>query len=158
MQLTPVLDRPATGRTAEATADTGCSAAPVPEGLGRRRPAQLLVAADGSATSTRQLVWALQEAARREAVVLAVAVLAADATEEHRTAAQTLLDAQVLHAVGQTGVHGRTRTALLDPAVFEALTVTAGGADLVVVRPHRTTVLRPAVPRPPARRPLARCA
>ena len=116
---------------------------------------RLLVAVDGSAGSTRQLIWALQEAARREATVLAVAVLASDAFEDERTATQVLVEAQVQHAIGETGVHGRSRTALLDPPGFEALARHARGGDLVVVRPPRTTSVRPSVP-PRLRRPLGR--
>lgn len=158
MRPTAALAWPTPGKPAEAATGTAGSTVPAPEFLGRRPSAQLLVAADGSAATTRQLVWALQEAARREAIVLAVALLDADATEEDCATTRTLLDAQLLHAVAQTGVHGRARTALLDPAVFEALTGAADGGDLVLVRPHRKTVLRPAVPRPPLRRPLVRCA
>lgn len=125
--------------------------------IGTRESARLLVALDGSAASTRQLVWALQEAARREATVLAVALVHDDADDAAWTAARTLLDAQLRHAIGETGVHDRARAALLDEAVYEALTRTAGGADLVMVGPHRKTV-RPAPRRPPVRRPLVRCA
>lgn len=126
--------------------------------IGTRESARLLVSVDGSAASTRQLVWALQEAARRDATVLAVALVDADADGDACTAVRTLLDAQLLHAVRQTGVHDRARAALLDSAVYDALTGTTGGADLVMVGPHRKTVLRPAARRPPVRRPLVRCA
>ena len=115
------------------------------------------MAVDGSASSTRQLTWALQEAARRDAVVLAVAVVDADANEGARAATRTLMEAEVRHVAAQMGVHGRARTALLDPVVYDALTAATDGGDLVVIRPHRKTVLRPAVPRPLARRPLTRC-
>jgi hypothetical protein len=149
MELSSVLERPA---SAAPPARGGTGGDPI----GRRVPARLLVVVDGSASSTRQLVWALQEAARREAFVLAVAVLDAGADDDVRAATAALVDAQLLHAVGQTGVHGRARAALLDPAVVEALTGAAGGTELVVVHPHRTTVLRPAVPRQLARRTLVR--
>lgn len=151
-------------RAAPAPADTAGNAAShsaEPDdfpGIGRRRePARLLVVVDGSASSTHQLTWALQEAGRREAVVLAVAVVDADADEATRTVTRTLMEAEVRHAVGRTGVHGRASTALLEPPVYEALTAATAGGDLVVIRPHRKTVLRPAVPRPPVRRPLTRC-
>jgi nucleotide-binding universal stress UspA family protein len=162
MPPTAVLDRP----TDQATATPGAgpealapALTPAPESIGGRRgPARLLVAVDGSASSTRQLIWALQEAARREALVLAVAVVDTDADTDTRTATHILLDAELQHAIGQTGVHGRSHTTLVDPLLYEALTGAAGGAggaDLVVVRPHHKTVLRPALPRPAARRPLA---
>jgi hypothetical protein len=65
------------------------------------------------------------------------------------------VEAQVLRAIAETGVHGRARTSVLERPVFDALTAAAHGADLVVVEPERKTLLRPAHPRPPARR-LAR--
>jgi Universal stress protein family len=145
MQHSSLLDRPA-----------GPDPSSSEPGRATRGPARLLVSVDGSASSTRQLVWALQEAARRQATVLAVAVLDAGADDATRAATRILLEAQLRHATGQTGVHGRAQTALLDPAVYQALTGTAGGADLVVVGPHRTAVLRPATRRPPVRRPLVR--
>jgi hypothetical protein len=123
----------------------------------RERP-RLLVTPDGSTGSTRLLVWSLQEAARRDATVLAVAVVDDAADAAQRAAARTLLEAQLLHAIGESGVRGRADTALLDRSVYDALAGTACGADLVLVRPHGATVLRPAVPRPPTRRPLIRCA
>ncbi|MGY1811535.1 universal stress protein [Blastococcus sp. SYSU D00820] len=115
-----------------------------------RRAPWLLVEVDGSPESQRSLVWALREAARREATVVAVTVL-----DEDRPVAPDLVDAQVLRAIAETGVHGRIRTAVLDRAVHEALTGAARGADLVVVGPSSKALLRPAVPRTPVRR-LAR--
>ena len=103
---------------------------------------------DGSVGSHRRLVWALQEAARREATVLAVVVLDADADEDRRVVARALLHAQLRTAVEATGVRGRGETALLEPSVFRALTAAARGTDFVVVGPHGKTMLRPAVPRP----------
>jgi nucleotide-binding universal stress UspA family protein len=129
-----------------------------------RRPApRLLVEVDGSAAAHGALVWALREAARREGTVVAIAVLDDQdddplGTRSARRDTAALLDrvdAQVLRAIAETGVHGRTRTSVLDRAVFEALTAAAHGADLVVVGPEGKTLLRPAVPRPPGRR-LAR--
>lgn len=109
----------------------------------------LLVVADGSTESTRLLVWALREAARREATVLAVAVLPDAADEDDRAAARLILAAQVHHAVGEAGVRDVCRTALLDPLVFDALAgAVHRGADLVVVGHHRKAVLRRAVARP----------
>jgi hypothetical protein len=70
-------------------------------------------------------------------------------------AAHDRLEAQVLRAIAETGVHGRARTAVLDRPVYEALTAASRGADLVVVGPQGKSLLRQAVPRPPARR-LAR--
>jgi nucleotide-binding universal stress UspA family protein len=129
-----------------------------------RRPApRLLVEVDGSAAGHGALVWALREAARREGTVVAIAVLddpddvplAARPTRRDATALLERVEAQVLRAIAETGVHGRTRTSVLDRTVFEALYAAAHGADLVVVGPEGKTLLRPAVPRPPGRR-LAR--
>ena len=138
----------------------------LPPLLPRRQNPWLIVEVDGSPDAHHGgLVWALREAARREATVVAVTVLDApdgDPLEgsgrvrvRAQLAAHDRLEAQVLRAIAETGVHGRTRTAVLDRPVFEALTAATRGADLVVVGPHGKTLLRQAVPRPPARR-LAR--
>jgi nucleotide-binding universal stress UspA family protein len=128
----------------------------------RRHNPWLLVEVDSAGTAHGALVWALREAARREATVLAVTVL--DDEPEHplggarpgrtlgQSAALARLEAQVLRAIAETGVHGRTRTAVLERPVLEALTAAASGADLVIVGATGKTVLRPAVARPPFRR------
>jgi nucleotide-binding universal stress UspA family protein len=123
------------------------------------------VEVDGSASSAGALVWALREAARREATVVAVGVL--DAPDDDplggadRSALRAQFDlhdrleAQVLRAIAETGVHGRSHTAVLPRPVFDALAAAARGADLVFVGAGGKTLLRQAVPRPPSRR-LAR--
>jgi nucleotide-binding universal stress UspA family protein len=133
--------------------------------LPRRQAPHLLVEVDGSPAGHGALVWALREAARREGTVIAVCVLddeadallggAGRAPAREQAAALERLDAQVLRAIAETGVQGRARACVLDRTVFEALTAAAHGADLVVVGPGGKTLLRQAVPRPPARR-LAR--
>jgi nucleotide-binding universal stress UspA family protein len=133
--------------------------------LPRRQNPWLVVDVDGTPGSHRALVWALREAARREATVVAVSVVDGDDDDPlgglGRTARRTLdaaqdrLEAQVLRAIAETGVVGRTRTSVLERPVFDALTSAARGADLVVVGAYGKTLLRPAVPRLPARR-LAR--
>jgi nucleotide-binding universal stress UspA family protein len=133
--------------------------------LPRRQNPWLLVEVDETAAAQRALVWALREAARREATVVAVHVLdGADSDPlsggsrsalRAQLAAHDLLEAQVLRAIAESGVQGRTHTAVLARPVFEALTAATRGADLVVVSASGKTLLRPAVPRPPARR-LAR--
>jgi nucleotide-binding universal stress UspA family protein len=133
--------------------------------LTRRQNPWLIVEVDGSPTGHGALVWALREAARREATVVAVHVLddpdgsPLDGTGRvhlrTRTAAHDRLEAHVLRAIAETGVHGRSRTAVLDRPVFEALTAATHGADLVVVGAHGKTLLRQAVPRPQTHR-LAR--
>jgi nucleotide-binding universal stress UspA family protein len=134
--------------------------------LPRRQNPWLVVEVDGSTAGHGALVWALREAARREATVVAVAVLndpAGDPLEgagrslvRAHLAAHERLDAQVLRAIAETGVHGRTQTAVLERPVFEALAAARSGADLVFVGPGGKTLLRQAVPRPPAPRRLAR--
>lgn len=133
--------------------------------LPRRQNPWLLVDVDGSPASHGALVWALQEAARREATVVAVCVVDDDADDglagltragrRAGTLALERLEAQVLRAIAETGVSGRVRTAVLERPVFEALHSATRGADLVVVSGQGKTLLRPAVPRHPARR-LAR--
>lgn len=158
-------------RIAPTASEPPASRAPVeplrlPPLLPRRQNPWLLVEVDGSATSSRSLVWALREAARREATVVAVAVL--DAPEGEHPIAGTdrsalraqlevhdRLEAQVLRAIAETGVHGRSHTAVVPRPVFDALAAAARGADLVFVGAGSKTLLRQALPRPPSRR-LAR--
>ncbi len=133
--------------------------------LPRRQSPWLLVDVDGSPAAHGALVWALREAARREATVVAVWVVDDEGDDAlpgvsrpgRRAGAVALerLEAQVLRAIAETGVSGRVRTAVLERPVFEALTSATRGADLVVVSGRGKTLLRPAVPRQPARR-LAR--
>jgi nucleotide-binding universal stress UspA family protein len=138
----------------------------LPPLLARRQNPWLLVEVDGSAAGHGALVWALREAARREATVVAVGVLHAPDGDPLQGAGRALvwahlaaherLEAQVLRAIAETGVHGRTQTAVLERPVFEALAAARSGADLVYVGARGKTLLRQAVPRPPVRRPLAR--
>jgi nucleotide-binding universal stress UspA family protein len=137
----------------------------LPPLLPRRQSPWLVVEVDGSPAGHGALVWALREAARREATVVAVCVLEAPAGDplegssrvlpRDRHSAHDRLEARVLRAIAETGVHGRSRTAVLERPVFEALTAATRGADLVVVGPRGKTLLRQAVPRAPVRR-LAR--
>jgi nucleotide-binding universal stress UspA family protein len=134
--------------------------------LPRRQNPWLVVEVDGSAAGHGALLWALREAARREATVVAVSVLAAPDGDpldgsarvqiRAQLAAHNRLEAQVLRAIAETGVHGRTRTAVLERPVFEALIAATHGADLVVVGARGKTLLRQAVARPSAPRRLAR--
>ena len=137
----------------------------LPPLLPRRQNPWLLVELDGSATSHGALIWALREAARREATVVAIGVLDAPGggplAGADRNALRAQLDvqdrleAQVLRAIAETGVHGRSHTAVLPRPVFDALAAAARGADLVFVGAGSKTLLRQAVHRPPSRR-LAR--
>jgi nucleotide-binding universal stress UspA family protein len=138
----------------------------LPPLLPRRQNPWLIVEVDGSAAGHGALVWALREAARREASVVAVAVVHAPDGDPLDGGGRSLvrahliarerLEAQVLRAIAETGVHGRTQTAVLERPVFEALAAARSGADLVYVGARGKTLLRQAVPRPPIRRPLAR--
>lgn len=139
---------------------------PVPsvhtEPTSRRRAPWVLVEVDGSAEAHRALVWALREAARREATVVAVSVLDAPdgdplsgtARVPRRTqeASRDHLEALVLRAEAETGISGRTRTAILERPVFEALDAAVHGADLVMVGAGGKRLLRPVIPRLPPRR------
>lgn len=128
----------------------------------RRQSPWLLVEVDGSPAGHRALVWALREAARREATVVAVSVLdpvAGDPLEgtarlplRTQDAARDHLEALVLRAVAETGISGRTRTAVLERPVFDALDAAMHGADLVMVGANGKRLLRPAIPRQPLRR------
>ena len=110
----------------------------------------------------RALVWAFREAARREATVLAVIVLDAPdgdpltgttrVPRRAQEAARDHLEALVLRAVAETGFSGRSRTAILERSVFEALDAAMHGADLVVVGAGGKRLLRPVLPRQPLRR------
>jgi nucleotide-binding universal stress UspA family protein len=112
--------------------------------LPRRQNPWLLVEVDGTAAGQGALAWALREAARRDATVVAVSVLEADSGDpligasrpqlREQITAYDRLSAQVLRAIAETGVHGRTRTAVLDRSIFEALVAAGRGADLVLVR------------------------
>ena len=133
--------------------------------LPRRQHPQLLVEVDGSPASYGGLVWALREAARREAVVVAVGVLdhldddplgcAPRITARAHAATHDRVQAVLLRAIAETGVQGRSRCGVVDRPVFDALTAAGRGADLVLVGGHGKAILRQAVPRPPTRR-LAR--
>ncbi len=154
-----------TGPPAQRDATTRPQPVRLPPLLPRRQAPWLIVEMDGSSSAAQGLVWALREAARREATVVAVAVLDAPAgdplegssrvRQRAQATAHDRLEAQVLRAIAESGVHGRARTAVLDRPVFEALTAATRGADLVMVGPQGKTLLRQAVPRPAARR-LAR--
>jgi nucleotide-binding universal stress UspA family protein len=159
----PVSSPPADGATSETAAVIEpLRLSPL---LPRRQNPWLVVQVDGSAATHGALLWALREAARREATVVAVSVVderdddPLDGSRHRQVRAQLTaherLEARVLRAIAETGVHGRARTAVLDRPVFEALTAATRGADLVMVGALGKTVLRQAVARPPVRR-LAR--
>jgi nucleotide-binding universal stress UspA family protein len=125
------------------------SVAPAHHPIPLRRPHPwLLVVDDETPAAYASLSWALREAARREATVVAVAVMDAPESSRDRRAD---LDARVGRAVAETGSAAPVQTAVLDAVVIAALTGAARGADLVVVGAVGKTLLRPAVPRTAAR-------
>jgi hypothetical protein len=81
------------------------------------------------------LLWALQEAERRDAHLLAVTVWAGDPAEpdEGRAAMEEALEATVRRAVEETGVHGRTRVAVVAAPATLTEVVELAGAELLVV-------------------------
>jgi nucleotide-binding universal stress UspA family protein len=133
--------------------------------LPRRQQPHLVVEVDGTPATYGGLLWALREAARREATVIAVAVLdCPDGDPLHsdprlagraHAAAHDRVQAVLLRAIAETGVHDRSRCAVMDRPVFDALTAAGRGGDLVVVAAGGKSLLRQAVPRIPSRR-LAR--
>src|SRR3954453_19895595 len=86
----------------------------------RRARARLIVALDGTAGTTAELGRALRDAARQEGTVLACAVVDPRADDVEREVVRAGLEEQVCQAVEETGVHGRSETPLLGPAVFGA--------------------------------------
>ena len=165
--VAPDSPAPLPSATVAATADRAGALTPPPAGplqppvaahpapyVSRRQPPWLLVAVDDAPTSHAALVWAMREAARREATVVAVRVSSEDddlAPSGHGPLLAEL-DTRVRAATAEAGVRPRVRTAVLDAQVFEAFAGAARGADLVVVGSHGKALLRHAVPRPPARR------
>ncbi len=133
--------------------------------LPRRQHPYLLVEVDSTPATYGGLIWALREAARREAVVVAVAVLdapdgdplgsASRVAARAHAAAHDRVQAVLLRAIAETGVQGRSRCAVMDRPVYDALSAAGRGADLVVVGSGGKALLRHTVPRPPVRR-LAR--
>src|SRR6185436_11408969 len=103
----------------------------LPPLLPLRQNPWLIVDVDASSAGHGALVWALREAARRDATVVAVSVIEAVGDDplvgasplhlREQVAAADRLAAQVLRAIAESGVQGRVRTAVLDRAVFDAL-------------------------------------
>ena len=115
----------------------------------------MIVALDGTAETSAELVRALQDAVRHEGTVLACAVVDPRADDVERESVRAGLDEQVGRAIEESGVHGHSETTLLEPAIFEALCAPARGGTLVIVQENHHTVLRCAPVRTPSR-PLVR--
>jgi Universal stress protein family len=101
---------------------------------GAHRPV-LLVHVRPTTCGYRALVWALSEAERRDAELLAVTFWVGDPTEPDggRSEMHEALTATVRQAVDETGVHGRTRVEVVTGPVSLAEVAAATGAELVVL-------------------------
>lgn len=95
----------------------------------------LLVDVTSTACGHQALVWALQEADRRDAGLLAVTVWPGDPTapDEGRPDMERALEAAVRRAVDETGVHGRTRCLVLTGTATLHDLAECSGAEVVVV-------------------------
>ena len=81
------------------------------------------------------LLWALREAERRDAALLAVTVWPGDPAEPDEGSAEMehALAAMVRRAVEETGVQGRTRVAVVTSPVTVRDVASSLGAELLVV-------------------------
>ena len=95
----------------------------------------LVVDVRPSACGYSALLWALGEAQRRDAQLLAVTLFAGDPGEpdEGLGAMEEALAAIVRRAVEETGVHGRTRVAVVTAPVTLTEVAELTGAELLVV-------------------------
>jgi nucleotide-binding universal stress UspA family protein len=95
----------------------------------------VLVDVRPSACGYQALTWALREAERRDAHLLAVTVWPGDPTlpDEGRADMEQALTAMVERAVDETGVHGRTSVAAVTHPVTVAEVAMRTGAELLVV-------------------------
>jgi nucleotide-binding universal stress UspA family protein len=95
----------------------------------------VLVDVRPSACGYQALTWALREAERRGAHLLAVTVWPGDPTlpDEGRADMEAALTVMVERAVDETGVHGRTRVAAVTHPVTVAEVAARTGAELLVV-------------------------
>jgi hypothetical protein len=101
---------------------------------GTRRPV-LLVDVRPTTCGYRALVWALTEAERRDAELLAVTFWPGDPAEPDggRSEMHQALMATVRRAVEETGVHGRTRVEVVTGPVSLTEVAAVAGAELVVL-------------------------
>jgi hypothetical protein len=95
----------------------------------------VLVDVRPSESGHQALLWALREAERRDAVLLAVTVWSGDLSQPDDGLAEMeeALLAMVGRAVEETGVHGRTRVAAVTHPVTAADVAASTGAELLVV-------------------------
>lgn len=95
----------------------------------------VLVDVRPSACGFQALLWALREAERRDAVLLALTVWPGDPSQRDEGLAEMeeALAAMVAQAVEETGVRGRTRVAAVIHPVTAADVAARTGAELLVV-------------------------
>jgi nucleotide-binding universal stress UspA family protein len=81
------------------------------------------------------LLWALRETERRDATLLAVTVWSGDPAlpDEGCAEMEQALTAMVERAAAETGVHGRTRVAVVTHPVTPTDVAARTGAELLVV-------------------------
>jgi nucleotide-binding universal stress UspA family protein len=95
----------------------------------------VLVDVRPSACGYQALLWALREAERRDAMLLAVTVWAGDPAQPDEGLAdmEQALSGMVARAVDETGVHGRTRIAAVTYPVTVSQVAARTGAELLVI-------------------------
>ena len=95
----------------------------------------VLVDVRPSACGYQALLWALREAGRRDATLLAVTIWPGDPAlpDEGSAEMERALAAMVERAVEETGVRGRTRVAAVTTPVTPAEVAARTGAELLVV-------------------------
>lgn len=95
----------------------------------------VLVDVRPSACGYRALLWALREAERRDAELLAVTLWPGDPAEPDggRAEMERALEGTVRRAVEETGVRGRTRLRVLTGPVTVAEVAGCAGAELLVL-------------------------
>jgi nucleotide-binding universal stress UspA family protein len=95
----------------------------------------MLVDVRPSACGYQALLWALREAERRDATLLAVTVWSGDPLlpDEGLGEMEEALAAMVERAVDETNVHGRTRVAAVTHPVTVSEVAARTGAELLVV-------------------------
>jgi nucleotide-binding universal stress UspA family protein len=101
------------------------------------QPVRPLVLVDvrPSACGYQALLWALREAERRDALLLAVTVWPGDPAQpdDGRAEMEQALTAMVQRAVQETGVRGRTRVAAFTHPVTLTDVAVSTGAELLVM-------------------------
>jgi hypothetical protein len=102
----------------------------------------VLVDVRPTACGYQALLWALREAERRDALLLAVTVWPGDPAQldEGRAEMEQALTAMVERGVDETGVHGRTRVAAVTSPVTVGDVAASTGAELLVMGSEETSI------------------